>query len=114
MSDGRGGFKGTDWTCVLQVIWVSTLMKERVAAEAVAQAAGRKNITFIMGLRSRRTKMATVRLAENAITKYMIPSRKRSFHSDDLSDIWRPIVERTNKMRLNPIAGEWEMSMHVL
>lgn len=71
-------------------------------------AAGRKNITSIMGLRLRRTKTATVRLAENAITKYMIPSRKRSFHKDDLADIRRPIIARTNTMRSSAIAGEWK------
>ncbi len=89
-------------------------MKERVAAEAVTHAAGRRNITSIMGLRLRKTKTATMRLAENAITKYMIPSRKRSFHRDDLADIRRPVAERTNTMRSNPIAGEWKMSVHVL
>lgn len=94
-------------TGVLKVRWVSSWMKERVATETVKHAAGRKNITSIMGLRLRRTKMATVRLAENATTKYMIPSRKRSLHKDDLADIRRPIVERINRMRTSPIAGEW-------
>ncbi len=45
MSYGQGGFKGTDWTCVLEVVSVSIRMKESVAAEAVTHAAGRKNIT---------------------------------------------------------------------
>lgn len=74
-------------------------MKERVEAEAVTQAAGRMTITFIMGLRLSRTKAATARLAQNEIMKYTIPSWKRCFHRDDLAEIRRPIVERTNKMR---------------
>lgn len=47
-----------------------------------------------------------MRLAENAITKYTIPSWKRNFRRDVLPDIRTPIVERTNIVRVNPIAGE--------
>ena len=93
---------------VLEVRWVSSRMKERVAAETVMHAAGRRNITSIMGLKSRRTTTATARLAENDIMKYRIPSRKRSFHMDDLADTRRPIIARINKMRSSPIAGEWK------
>jgi hypothetical protein len=95
----------------LEVRWVFNRMNERVAAEAVMHAAGRENITFMMGLRSRRRKTATKRLAENAIKKYAIPSRKRNFHRDVLPGIRRrPMVERTNTVRSNPIARDSRMS----
>ena len=95
----------------MEVIWVFNPMNERVAAEAVMHAAGRENITFIIGLRSRRRKTVTERLAENAITKYTIPSRKRNFHRDVLPGIRRrPMVERTNTIRSNTIAKESKMS----
>ena len=90
-------------------------IKERIAAAAVMHAAGKENITFIMGLRSRRRKMVMRRLVENAITKYTIPSRKRSFHKEVLPGVRRrPIVERINTVRSNPIAGEPWMSTHRL
>ena len=59
-------------------------MKERVAAEAVMHAAGRENITFIMGLKS-----ATQRLAEKAITRSVsekeLPQR-RPFRDQEEAD----------------------------
>jgi len=83
-------------------------MKERVAAEAVMHAAGRENITFITGLRSRRRKTATQTLTENAITKYTIPSRNRNFHRDVLPGIKRrPMVETTNTVRSNPMVKRY-------
>ena len=95
--------------------WMFSRIKERIAAAAVMHAAGRENITFMMGLRSRRRKMVMMRLVENAITKYTIPSRKRSFHKEVLPGIRRrPMVERINTVRSNPIAGEPWMSTHRL